>query len=186
MNYELMSSTDFKEELAKRRERIFFKISKKGSLVAEKILNIEFENLSADAAGGDPVAQDLLAEWFRNGNQVVPENIELSNKWLFLAGANGNKYSLDRLRLHFSYAFEKVASIPDFEEICIKHDIFRENFQYVIGKLLCDAVCDDLHIDALELAKREVEPLPFSSIIMRQFDRAIDRATDRVIEYLRR
>jgi len=181
-----MSVYQFKTAISARREKIYAKIDKKGSIAAEKILQEEYEQLCADAAGGDPIAEDILAEWFRNGNQIVPENIDLSTKWLILAGANGNKYSLDRLKLHFSYAFDKIIDLEDFGEISYKHNIDEYNYQYALGKLICDAVIDYLKIDALELAKAQPKPLPFSSIIMRQFDRAIDKAAETVIEYLRR
>lgn len=186
MNYDMMTSSQFKFAFAARREKIYAKIEKKGSIEAERILKEQYDELCADAAGGDPVAEDMLAEWFRNGNQIVPENIELSNKWLFMAGSNGNKFSLDRLKLHFNYAFDRIINLEDFGIIAHRHNIDEYNYQYVLGKLICDAVLDDLHIDALELAKSEPKPIPFSSVIMRQFDRAIDRAVDRVIEYLRR
>ena len=186
MDYENMSSEDFRITISARREKIYAKIDKKGSIAAEKILLDEYEQLCADAAGGDPIAEDILAEWFRNGNLIVPENIDLSTKWLIMAGANGNKYSLDRLKLHFSYAFDKIIELGDFGELCYKHNIDEYNYQYILGKLICDAVIDYLKIDALELAKTKPTSLPFSSVIMRQFDRAIDKAVETVIEYLRR
>ena len=107
-------------------------------------------------------------------------------KWLILAGANGNKFSLDRLKLHFGYAFDTIIDLKDFGTIAYRFKIDNKNYQYVLGKLLCDAVVDDMKIDALELAKQKPFFLPFSSIIMRNFDRAINRAVDKVIEYLRR
>ena len=85
MNYETMTSQDFKDEYARRREKIYAKTYKVGSMQAEKILLNEYEELCADAAGGDPVAEDILAEWYRNGNQVIPENIEISMKFLILS-----------------------------------------------------------------------------------------------------
>ena len=186
MDYSIMSSQDFKRELMKRREEIYSKTEKVGSMRAEKILLDEYENLCSDAAGGDPVAEDLLAEWFRNGNQVVPENMELSNKWLFFAGSNGNKFSLDRLKLHFAYVFDEIINLDDFGEIAHKHNITEYNYQYILGKLICDGVIDDLHLDALELAKQKPTRLPFSSVLMRSFDRSIERAVGKVIEYLRK
>lgn len=186
MDYENMTSQDYKNEYAKRREKIYSKTYKVGSIKAEKILFDEYEELCADAAGGDPVAEDILANWFRNGNQVVPENIELSMKWLILAGANGNKFSLDRLKLHFGFAFDQIINLDDFGRMSYRFNINEFNYQYVLGKLICDAVVDEMNIDPLELAKQKPFSLPFSSIVMRTFDRAITKATDRVIEYLRR
>ena len=110
-NCETMSAKDFRDAYAQRREEIYAKIENVGSIRAEKILYDEYEQLCADAASGDPVAQDLLAEWFRNGNLLVPENIDASMKWLILAGSNGNKFSLDRLKLHFGFAFDTIFSL---------------------------------------------------------------------------
>lgn len=186
MDYESMTSSEFKTEISIRREKIYSKTYKLGSMAAEKILLQEYENLCADAAGGDPIAEDILAEWFRNGNQIVPENVDSAMKWLILAGANGNKYSLDRLKLHFGFAFDKIIALEDFGKISYRFDIDEYNYQHKLGKLICDAVIDEMKIDPLDLAKKKPEYLPFSSIIMRTFDRAIDRAVDRVIEYLRR
>lgn len=186
MNYEKMTAEDFKKEYASRREKIYAKTYKVGSMAAEKILWQEYEELCADAAGGDPIAEDILAEWFRNGNQIVQENLEMSMKWLILAGANGNKFSLDRLKLQFNFAFDQIVGQDDFGRMAYKYEINEFNYQYVLGKLICDAVVDDMNIDPLELAKKTPTFLPFSSIVMRTFDRAINRATERVIELLRR
>lgn len=186
MDYENMTSEQFKDAIAIRRERIYSRLYKKGSLEQERILLEEYENLCADGAGGDPIAEDILAEWFRNGNLVVPENIDLSMRWLLLAGANGNKYSLDRLKLHFGTSFDKIIGLKDFGKISYKYNIDEYNYQYVLGKLICDAVVDELGINPLELAKQKPVSLPFSSIVMRGFDRAIARGLDKLIEMLRR
>ena len=186
MDYENMTSQDFKREYSRRREKIYAKTYKIGSLQAEKILKEAYVELCADAAGGDPIAEDMLAEWFRNGNQIVPENLEMSMCWLILAGANGNKFSLDRLKLHFGFAFDKIIALDDFGKISYKHDIDEFNYQYKLGKLICDGVVDELNINPLELAKQKPTYLPFSGIIMRKFDRAINKALERVIEYLRK
>lgn len=186
MDYENMTAKEFREEGASRRESIYAKTMYVGSMKAEKILLEAYDQLCADGASGDPVAEDLLAEWFRNGNQVVPENIELSMKWLILAGANGNKYSLDRLKLHFGFAFDAIIALKDFPDFAYKFGINEDNYQYILGKLLCDAVVDDMKIDALELAKAKPVSLPFSSVVLRTFDRSITRAIDSVVAYLRR
>ena len=86
MNYEKMTSQDFKDEIARRRERIYARTYRMGSIQASKVLLEEYENLCADAAGGDPIAEDILAEWFRNGNNIVPENMETAMPGLFAAG----------------------------------------------------------------------------------------------------
>lgn len=186
MDYEKMTSEDFRNEVALRREKIYSKTYKVGSIKAQEILEEEYDKLCADAASGDPIAEDLLAEWFRNGNQVVYENIDLSMKWLILAGANGNKFSLDRLKLHFYHAFDEIVALKDFRKIQYRHKITASNYHYVLGKIFCDAIIDDLNIDPLELAKATPRKLEYSGIIMRSFNRSIARAMDKVIEYLRK
>ena len=186
MDYEAMSSNDFKNEFARRRELIYSKVAKLGSLAAEKVLFEEYDKLCEDATMGDPVAQDVLAEWYRNGNQIVPENIEFSNKWLILAGSNGNKFSLDRLKLHFGYTFDRIINVADFGKISARNHINEYNYQYVLGRLICQFVVEDMHIDPLELSKNKAVYLPFSTLIMRRFDRSIDSAVDKVLEELRK
>lgn len=186
MDYESMTADEFRDLGIARREAIYAKTMNIGSIKAEKIMNDEYVNLCTDAAGGDPIAEDLLATWFRNGNEVVPENIDISMKWLILAGANGNKYSLDRLKIHFGFAFDAIINLNDFGGFAYKFGINGDNYQYILGKLLCDAVVDDMKINAYDLAKEKPAYLPYSGIILRAFDRAITRAIDVVVAYLRR
>lgn len=186
MDYESMSAKEFRELGVDRRESIYAKTMYVGSIRATQILEDAYVELCGDGAGGDPIAQDLLAEWFRNGNQVVPENIDISMRWLILAGANGNKYSLDRLKIHFGFAFDAIIALNDFPNFAVKHGINGDNYQYILGKLLCDAVVDDMKIDAYDLARRERVAIPYSAVILRAFDRSITRAIDIVVEYLRR
>jgi len=186
VRYEYMTSDDFKDAYKLKREKIYSKIAKIGSIEAEKIMQKEYIKLCEEAAGGDCVAQDLLAEWFRNGNQVVKENIDLSMKWLFLAGANGNKFSLDRLKIHFNSVFYQIYDLADFDYIIAKKHLTEENAPYVIGKIVCEELVEYLKIDALELARADIRSLPYSAIIMRGFDRAVDKCFERIKEKLRK
>lgn len=185
MNYEDMTAEEFKTEFKILREKIISKTYGIGSIKADRILAEEYTKLCEMAAEGNPVACDLLAEWFRNGNSIVPENIEISMKWLFLAGAEGNKFSLDRLKIHFGYAFDTIIEENDFGDFSLKFNITSDNYQYVIGQLLCKAIVEDLDINALDLSKEKLFYLPFSSIILRGFDRSIQRAVETVLKYFR-
>ena len=71
MNYEKMTSEQFKNEIAYRREKIYSKLYRVGSLEATRILSDEYINLCADAAGGDPIAEDILAEeWIKKADKI--------------------------------------------------------------------------------------------------------------------
>ena len=186
-----MAETEFSIEFYRDsfialRNRVYAKTYGVGSIQASKILNEEYEELCADAAGGDVVAQDFLSYWFKNGSEVVPENIEMAMKWQILAGANGNKLSIEKMFVLFNGAYDLIVYLKDFETIADKLQIGRENYQYILGRLLCEAIVDDLHINALELAQEERTKLEFNEQSMRKFDRAIQRATDKVVEYLRK
>ena len=84
------------------REKIYSKTYKVGSIKAQEILEEEYDKLCADAASGDPIAEDLLAEWFRNGNQVVYENIDD-----FFSKNKGTYYFLTRYgkKTHTSFDY---------------------------------------------------------------------------------
>lgn len=176
----------YRESYVNLRNKIYAKTYGKGSIEASKILDEEYEKLCEDAAGGDVVAQDFLSYWFKNGSEVVPENIEMAMKWQILAGANGNKLSIEKMFVLFNGAYDLIVYLRDFDEIADRFTITKSNYQYILGKLLCDAVVDDMHINALELAQTERTKLEFNEYSMRKFDKAIQRATDKVIEYLRK
>ncbi|MBE7082951.1 MAG: hypothetical protein E7378_04720 [Clostridiales bacterium] len=185
MDYQKMTANDFRAEYIRKRDYIYGKTRGMGSLRAEKVLEDEFVTLCEEAIGGDAVSADLLAEWFRNGNQVVPENIEVSLKWLVYAGALGNKFSLDRLKLHFNYSFDQIIELENFGEIAYRRNINEYNYQYVLGGLMCKAVIEDMNINAYELAKQKPSYLPFSPVVMRAFDRSVTRACEKLIEELK-
>lgn len=181
-----MTSKDFRQQGAIRKESIYAKTARVGSIKAQEILEEEYQRLCEDAAIGNVIAMDVLAEWFRNGNQVVEENIDTSMKWLILAGANGNKFSLDRLKIHFGFAFDAIADINEFSEIADKCDMDLSNYHYLLGEMLCKAVVEDMKIDALKLAQTKPTSLPFSAVVLRTFDRSITRAIDVVIQQLKK
>ena len=186
MDYSKMTSQEFKDAYVLRREQIINKTTGIGSIRALKIYSEEYEKLCEDAVSGDLVAQDLMSQWYRNGNPAVEQNMEVSYKWLFLAGAGGNKFSIDRLKVHLEYAYEKIISSKDFEAISQKYRIDASNYAYILGQQICKAVVEDLKIDAYELTKQKANRMEFSSIVMRGFDRAIDRACEVAINELKK
>lgn len=186
MNYETMSAKDFREAGASRKESIYAKTAYVGSIKSQEIFEEEYQRLCEDASTGDAVAMDILAEWFRNGNQVVRENIDTSMQWLILAGANGNKFSLDRLKIHFGFAFDAIVDLKEFPQIAQKCDIDSSNYQYLLGEMLCKAVVEDMKIDALKLAQLNPTYLPFSAVVLRSFDRSITKAIEIVSEQLKK
>lgn len=176
----------YRDSFINLRNKIYSKTYGVGSIAANRILDHEYENLCADAAGGDVVAQDFLSYWFKNGSEVVPENIEMAMKWQILAGANGNKLSIEKMFVLFNGAYDLIVFLKDFDQISRKLDITKQNYQYILGRLLCEAVVDEMHLNALELAETERTKLEFNEFSMRKFDKAIQRATDTVVQYLRK
>lgn len=178
------TSQEYQDDFLKLRAKYDKKIFKKGSLEAEDILAEAYIDVCADAAGGDVVSQDLLSYWFKRGNLALPENIELSMKWQFLAGANGNKFSIDKFQLFFSYSYDTIIFSDLLKDVQAIFDINAKNYQYLFGELFCKEIVKDLGIDALSLSKEKLTKIEFNTESMQKFTASLNRAVPKVVDYL--
>lgn len=189
INRETIGSKDtleyYKNEFLKRRAQIAKLTYGKGSIEIEDIYADKYVEQCELAVGGDVVAQDMLSYWFKHSNPAVPENIEMSYKWLFLAGANGNKHSLNKLTLFFNYAYDSIIFSDYYQDLLPILDIDNDNYQFLLGQVICDELVKELHIDALELAKQKVIEIKYDQLIMQRFTRALNTAMVKVDEYFR-
>lgn len=152
----------------------------------DEVYGEEFAKVYTDATIGDVVAQDFLGYIFKRGKEgLVPENIDLSMQWLILAAANGNPLSVERLNIFLNYAYDEIVYQPDFGHLCLRNQITPNNYTYVIGKLLCEAIVDDLKISALNIIKEIPTELLFNSTTMGMYDKARNRAIPVVLNFLR-
>lgn len=173
----------FKNEFLSRRAEIAKKTYNKGSIAIEDIYADEYTEQCTLAAGGDVVAQDLLSYWFKHGNPVLPENIELSMKWLFLAGAGGNKHSINKLSLFLNYAYDSILYSEYFDDLNKILIINQDNYQSLLGEVICQKLVEELDISALELSKEKTVEITFNQLSMQRFTSALDRAMKKVDEY---
>lgn len=183
---EEMDADDFKNEFLLRRALINKKTFNKGSIEIEDIYADEYVEQCALAAGGDVVAQDLLSYWFKHGNPVLPENIDLSMKWEFLAAANGNKHTITKLALFLNYYYDSIIDSDYFDELQNVIDIYQENYQELLGQVICQFTVQELGINALELSKARTDKLEFNQLSMQRFTQAVNRAMPKVDEYFRK
>ncbi len=183
-NYE-MSVDDYKNAFLLRRATISKKTYGKGSIEIEDIYAEAYIEQCALAAGGDVVAQDLISYWFKHGNPALPENVELSYKWQFLASAGGNKHSINKLTLFLNYAYDTIAMQDYFQELVGVIGIDQENYQSLLGQVICQFIVDDLNINALDLAKAKTIEIKFNQLSMQRFTASLNRAMIKVHAYLR-
>ena len=176
----------YKNEFLKRRASVARKTYNKGSIEIEDIYADEYNEQCALAAGGDVIAQDLLSYWFKHGNPALPENIETSMKWLFLAGANGNKHSLTKLTLFFNYAFDSIVFSDYYMDLNNIMDITEDNYQILFGEILCQHLVEELNINALDLTKERPIFIEFNPQSMQRFTAALNRCMYRVDDYFRK
>lgn len=179
-----ISTEEYRDLFLKLRSKIDNKIRKLGSIEAEKILQNEYEELCSLAVGGDEVAADFIAYWFKHGNSAVPENIENSMKWLMIAGAGGNKHSISKLNILFNYAYDSIAASENFKSIITIFDLHKGNYQFVLGEMLCKKIIEEMSINSLELAKQQLVYQKYDPIIMQRFSLLVNKAVPKVIEYL--
>lgn len=176
----------YKNEFLKRRASIAKRTYGKGSIEIEDIYADEYIKQTELAVGGDVVAQDILSYWFKHSNPAVPENIELSYKWLFLAGAGGNKHSIVKLSLFFNFAYDSIIFSDYYDDLAEIMDIDKSNYQVLLGEVICGELVKELNIDALELAKQKVIEIKYDQLIMQRFTMALNRAMTKVDDYFRK
>jgi len=153
----------------------------------DEVYGEAFGKIFDDAVQGDLVAQDYLGWIFKRGRKnLVPENLDLSMKWQILACANGNQYTLERMNLFLNSAYDQIMSLADFEQISYAFSLYQDNYQYVLGKLVCEAICDEMEINENNIITEIPTTLEYSPSIMYKFDQAKSKATDAVIDYLRK
>lgn len=180
------SVEDYKNQFLERRALIARKTYNKGSIEIEDIYANEYIEQCTLAVSGDVIAQDLLSYWFKHGNPALPENIELSMKWLFLAGANGNKHSINKLVLFLNYAFDSIIFSDYYNDLCQIINITNDNYQYLLGEVICQYLVKDLQIKSLDLTKEKLEKIEFNSISMQRFTASLNRAMINVDDYFRK
>lgn len=146
-----------------------------------------FGKIFDDAVNGDVVSQDYLGWIFKRGKKnLVPENIDLSMKWQLLSAANGNEYTIERLSIFLNSAYDQIMSLHDFEQICQTFSISRSNYQYIIGRLICEAICDELNISETNIITDIPTTLEYNSSTMYKFNQAKSKAVQSVINYFRK
>lgn len=186
LDYENMTSDEFRESFAKLRRKIDRAVDNSDFVEREKTFFDLYTEIGVKAVDGDIIAQDYLGYIFKHGKEpYIPENIEVAMKWLILAGANGNKGTIKKLSLFLSYAFDEIIFAPDFENFAERNGIYKENYDYILGKLICEAIVDELKIDALELTREEIKEVPYNEKSLRVFDKARNNAIPIVLNYLR-
>lgn len=186
LNYEEMTSDDFREGFFKLRRKVDRIIDNADFVNREKAFFDLYTEIGVKAIDGDIVAQDYLGYLFKHGKEpYIKENIELAMKWLILAGANGNKGTIKKLSLFLNYAFDEIVFAEDFLSFRDRNGLYKENYEFVLGKLICEAIVDELHIDAMELTKTELTEIQYNDRSLRVFDRARNNAIPIVLNYLR-
>ena len=180
-----MTVDDYKDEFLQRRALINRKTFNKGSIEVEDIYAEEYIEQCTLAAGGDVVAQDLLSYWFKHGNPALPENIELSMKWQLLAAANGNKHTITKLTLFLNYYYDSIGDSDYFVELRDTMGLTQDNYQELLGQVICQKTVEELNINALDLSKEKTIEIKFNQLSMQRFTQAINRAMPKVDEYFR-
>lgn len=186
VDYEKMTSDDFRESFTKLRSKVDRTVDKTDFVDREKAFFDLYTEIGVKAVEGDIVAQDYLGYLFKHGKEpYIHENIEIAMKWLILAGANGNKGTLKKLTLFLGYAYDEICFAEDFVYISERNGIYQDNYEYILGKLICEAIVDELKIDAMELTREEIVKVPYNEKSLRIFDRAKHKAIPIVLNYLR-
>lgn len=155
-------------------------------LAKQETFNNLYDKICIDAVEGDVIAQDFLAYLNKKGwGDFLPVNMDASMRWQILSAANGNGFAIEKLTIFLSFAIDKILAVEDIREIAERNDIFQENYQYIIGRLICEGIVDELHINARDMIKEETKHQEASPKIMHVFDNAREESIPRVLKFLR-
>lgn len=155
-------------------------------LAKEETFNNLYDDVCISAVDGDVIAQDFLAYLNKKGwGDFLPVNVDQSMRWQILAAANGNGFAIEKLTIFLSFAIDKILGVEDIKEIAERNSIFQENYQYLLGRLLCEGIVDELNINAREMIKEQQSHVEANPKIMHVFDNAREEAIPRVLKFLR-
>lgn len=139
------------------------------------------------AKNGFLPAQDYLGYLYKLGlGDFIPANYTMSMDWQFMSGSNGNPLTIDRLKIFFTRSYDEIFEMENAQNILAKNEIFGDNYVFELGKLLCDAMVDELGLSADELASRKVVYEPGNIQLTQKYEQARVKATRSVIEYLKK
>lgn len=180
------TSENCRIEFMELRNKINKKVSKAPINEREDVIIDCYNDVCLNAVKNDVIAQDYLAYIFKRGfENVIPVNYEKSMQWQILAGANGNQFAIDKLSLFLNYALNEISMADDFGYILARNELNQNNFTYIVGKLICEAIVDELQISPEKLVKAELNHIEFNAKIMRTFDRSRNYAVPKVLKFLR-
>lgn len=180
------SSENCQKAFMALREKTQKRVRKASVLEREDVAIDAFSDICLEAAKNDPIAQDYLAYIFKKGFfDVVPVNYEKYMQWQILAAANGNQFAIDKLMLFLNFAITEIVSAEDIVYIIKRNNLTEENYPYVLGRLICEAIADELRLDAEALIKEQPVHQEFDIKSMRNFDRARNFVIGKILKFLR-
>lgn len=132
-------------------------------------------------------AQDYLGYLYKLGlGDFIPANYTMSMDWQFMSGSNGNPLTIDRLKIFFTRSYDDIFDMENASNVLMKNDIYSDNYVFELGKLLCDAMVDELGLSVDDLTSRKVVYEPGNIQLTQKYEQARVKATRSVIEYLKK
>ena len=145
-----------------------------------------YNDVCLKAVKGDVVYQDLLAYLHKKGFRfVLPVNYEKYMQWEILAAGNGNPLAIEKLTLYLNFALNEMSYIDDLEYVMNRNNIDGSNYFQVLGKLICEGIIDEMHLDPESLVKDPIENIEFNAPLMRRFDKARNNVIPKILKFLR-
>lgn len=180
------TSENCRKQFMLLRRNIKRRILKANADKREEVIIDCYNDICLSAVKNDVIAQDYLAYIFKTGfENIIPVNYEKSMQWQILAGANGNQFAIDKLSLFLNYALNEIMFAEDIGYILARNELYQSNFNYIVGKLICEAIVDELQLHPEKIVKEELKHIEFNPKAMRVFDRSRNFAIPKVLKFLR-
>lgn len=132
-------------------------------------------------------AQDFLSYCYKKGKyDFCLMNFEKFMKWSLLSAANGNAFALSKLQIFLTSAIDSLLSLDIHSYLLSFLDLTVENYIIFLSKLICDEMVKILEITPVGLIKMPEAYVEQSEELQRVFDNTKMKATDNVIEFLKK
>lgn len=167
------------DKFVQYRKKIYDSIEK------EKFFD-EFAALCTKAVDGDCVAQDCVAYFFKKGvPDLLMPNFEAYMSWQVLAGANGNRFALEKMEFFMQSAINAIIYNEEILQAALKRrNITKTNALMVISNLICEGIADELQLDPKKLMPEENRASLYTPQKNRRFIAAMEDSLPKVVEYL--
>ena len=146
----------------------------------------KIEQICAYACSGHVPSQDYMGYIYKRGfDDFFPINYKRSLEWNIIAAKNGSKLAPQKMKAFMNPAIDMILISERWGQIIKYNDLNLQNYFWFLSQYVCDILYDELSLDPVEMAKKELIEEDTNERATRIFfDRFRDRSVEKAIKNL--